>query len=90
MVIISFFRCFSRQPDICDLFFFNGHCSFVYDAARKAISVQRAFSWLSTITCLSIRINDVFSMYYFGIMGFDDLLHISCAPIADLYVVFVE
>ena len=39
---------------------------------------------------LSIMINDVFSIYYFCIMCLDDLLHISCAPIADFYVVFVE
>ena len=31
-----------------------------------------------------------FSIYYFCIMCFDDLLHISCAPIADLYVILVE
>ena len=90
MVIISFFICCNRQPNICDLFFFERHCSFVYDAARKSISVLRAFSWLSTITCLSIRINDVFSIYYYCIMCLDDMLHISCAPIADFYVVFVE
>ena len=31
-----------------------------------------------------------FSIYDFCIMYLDDLLHISCAPIADFYVVFVE
>ena len=31
-----------------------------------------------------------FSIYDFCIMCLDDLLHISCAPIADFYVVFVE
>ena len=76
-------------------------CSFSKDTvALYMMQLERQFPssghlvgclQLHVFTCItSIRINDVFSIYDFCIMCLDDLLYISCAPIADFYVVFVE
>ena len=60
-------------------------CSFSKDTvALYIMQLERQFpSSGHLVGCLqlhvSIRINDVFSIYYFCIMCLDDLLHISCA-----------
>ena len=72
-------------------------CSFSKDTvALYMMQLERQFpSSGHLVGCLQLHVFLLgsmmfFSIYDFCIMCLDDLLHISCAPIADFYVVFVE
>ena len=72
-------------------------CSFSKDTvALYMMQLERQFpSSGHLVGCLQLHVFLLgsmmfFSIYYFCIMCLESLLHISCAHIADYYVVFVE
>ena len=69
-------------------------CSFSEDTVVLYImQLERQFPLSGHLDgCLQLHVflsvSMMFFFNYFCIMCFDDLLHISCAPIADFYIVF--
>ena len=73
------------------LVFFSGDTVALYmmQLERQFLSIGHLNGCLQLHFFLSVLMM-FFFIYYSCIMCFDDLPHISCAPIADFYVVFVE
>lgn len=67
------------------------HCGLVHNTASKALTIERAFQWLSTVAPPgSVAGGRVGCVAHTGVVAFDDLTHVLGTTVADLQCASIE